>query len=441
MKLQADFFHSAWTGGVLLLCLAVTAAAQDADQIAWLVKGTPDPAAISARNGSGNYIFATGEGIAIWHSADRSSWKKTGRVFSDAVPAWALRLIPGADSIWAPDIQFHNGQYFLYYSVSTFGSQRSVIGLAVNTTLDPTDSRYRWEDRGSVLESFPDRHDYNAIDPAMFVDGQRGFLVWGSYWTGIKGTEIDLKTGKPLSPEPQVVSVASRAAQAPTSIEGAYILKHDGQYYLFVSWDFCCARENSTYKVMVGRSASPLGPYLDDRGKKMTDGGGRLVLMSDERWRGPGHNSILSTANRDWLVYHVVDAMAPDNGRILQLRPLVWNNGWPEAGPPEGEALPAAHVAPSPAGRWRHLVNHRDAYDIFFEPTGEITGTKGRAEWELKGRQLLMKWHDPQAPGGMWVDHVHVNGRLDRYQGNNQAGISIRGEVRSPSPRGSAPVR
>lgn len=417
---------------VLALCLTFlialsTAQGQDADQIAWLVKGTPDPAAIQARDGSGDYIFATGEGIAIWHSSDRKSWKRTGRVFDEAVPKWAKKLIPKADSIWAPDIQFHEGRYFLYYSVSTFGSQRSVIGLAVNTTLNPDNADYHWEDRGLVLESFPDKSDYNAIDPAMFVDGGRGYLVWGSYWTGIKGAEIDLATGKPESSQPKAVAIASRAAIGPTSIEGAYIQKHGELYYLFVSWDFCCAREHSTYKVMVGRSTSPLGPYVDHAGRKMTDGGGKLVLMSDSRWRGPGHNSLLTTKDQDWLVYHVVDAKAPDRGRILQLRPIEWRDGWPVVGAPVGESVSEASRPPNVVGRWDHVVNDRDRYDIFFEPTGAITGTKGKAEWEVKGRQLLMKWHDPNAPGGMWVDHVHLGEKLGSYEGRNQNGISIRG--------------
>jgi arabinan endo-1,5-alpha-L-arabinosidase len=417
---------------VLALCLTHLVASsdargQDAEQIAWLVKGTPDPAAIQAHDGSGNYIFATGEGIAIWHSSDRTSWKRTGRVFDEAVPTWAKKLIPKADSVWAPDIQFHDGRYFLYYSVSTFGSQRSVIGLAINTTLDPESDAYRWEDRGLVLESFPDKNDYNAIDPAMFVDGGRGYLVWGSYWTGIKGTEIDLATGKPESPQPKAVAIASRAATGPTSIEGAYIQKHGDFYYLFVSWDFCCARENSTYKVMVGRSKSPLGPYVDNAGRKLTDGGGKLVLMSDLRWRGPGHNSLLKTKANDWLVYHVVDANAPDRGRILQLRPIEWRGGWPVVGTPVGEARSKQPQSQSVTGRWDHVVNGRDRYDIFFEPTGEITGAKGKAEWEVKGRQLLMKWHDPNAPGGMWVDHVHLGEKFDSYDGRNQNGISIRG--------------
>ena len=419
--------YSILTSSILFLIMIHSACAQDADQLAWLIKGAPDPAAIRARDGSGNYVFATGEGIAIWHSASQTRWKRIGRVFEDAVPAWALKLIPKADSIWAPDIQFVNGSYYLYYSVSTFGSQRSVIGLAVNSTLDPEAADYQWEDRGLVIESFPEKNDYNAIDPAMFVDGDRGYLVWGSYWTGIKGTEIDLATGKPESSQPKAVALAARESTAPTAIEAAYVLKHDDFFYLFVSWDFCCAREKSTYKVLVGRSKSPLGPYVDDRGRKMTEGGGQLVLMSDDRWRGPGHNSVLQTDDGDFLVYHVISMLSPDEGRVLQLRPIKWKDGWPTVQFPVGVTLPSAITLHALYGRWQHTVNERDHYDIIMEPTGEITGTKGFAEWEFKGQQVLFKWHDPNAPGGMWVDHVHLSSDWLEYEGRNQNGTLIKG--------------
>ncbi|MFP6672794.1 MAG: arabinan endo-1,5-alpha-L-arabinosidase, partial [Pirellulaceae bacterium] len=165
--------------------------------------GVPDPAVIEARDGSGYYIYATGHGVVVWHSKDLKAWKRIGTVFDRHVPAWAEEAVPGCDGIWAPDIQYAGGQYYLYYSVSTFGSQRSVIGLAVSKTINPAAPGYRWEDRGIVIES-TGKNDYNAIDPAMFVDSNgKAYLAWGSYWTGIKGCEIDLATGKPASTQPE----------------------------------------------------------------------------------------------------------------------------------------------------------------------------------------------------------------------------------------------
>ncbi len=345
------------------------------------------------------------------------------------MPDWAKKRIPGSDSVWAPDIQFHNGRFWLYYSISTMGSQRSAIGLVMNRTLNPSSPDYRWEDQGPVLESFPDRQDFNAIDPALFVDADgSAWLFWGSYWTGIKAAEVNPETGKlkhDLSAVPPI-AIARRADKGPPAIEGAYVVKRNSFYYLFVSWDFCCAREQSSYKIMVGRSRSPQGPYVDDQGVPLSEGGGRLLLMSTDRWRGPGHNSLLHTGDRTWLVYHVVDATAPEKGRQLQHRALDWKNGWPIARPPE-ELQKEPETRSPLVGRWRHTVNNQDQYDIFFEPTGEITGTAGPAFWQRAGRRLTMKWKDPRAPGGYWIDVVTVGASSDAYEGRNQNGTTIAG--------------
>lgn len=402
----------------------------------WLLKGTPDPACVKAHDGAGYYIFATEAGISIRHSTDLKTWKKVGPVFDKAVPDWALELIPGADSIWAPEIQYANGKYWLYYSVSTFGSQRSAIGLATNTTLDGSHPDYQWKDQGLVVESFPDRNNYNAIDPAMLVDRDgRAYLYWGSYWTGIKAAQLNASTGKFATSQPKTVAVASRLDVAPSSIEAAFVIRHDDSYFLFSSWDFCCAHENSTYKVMVGRAASPLGPFVDQDGTPLSEGGGTLLLMGDERWRGPGHNCVLQTKDGDWLVYHVIDAKAPERGRILQIRPLNWSpDGWPNVDEPLSETTqPSDPLGKLPlVGRWDHSVDDRDHYDIFFESTGEITGTKGDARWELHDTELLMKWKDARAPGGFWIDRVQLANDGQNYSGINQAGRKILGRRLTP---------
>lgn len=420
-----------------LICTAVLTSAivagparcDDSQSNRWLVSGAPDPAIVQSHDGDGYYVFSTARGIAIWHSDDLQTWTRRGRVFEDAVPAWAKQKIPDSGSIWAPDIHRMGGRYYLYYSVSSFGSQRSVIGLATNTTLNPDSPAYRWEDQGVVIESFPARDDYNAIDPALFVDDNgRAFLFWGSYWTGIKATEVDTRSGKPLSLDADVTSIARRAEGASTAIEGAYVIKHDGVFYLFVSWDSCCAREKSTYKMMVGRSRSILGPYIDDSGRKMTEGGGRLLLMSDQRWRGPGHNSVLQTEDGDFLAYHVIDAKSP-HARILQIRSMNWKDGWPVAGQLLTHSIESAEETSPLVGRWDHTVNGRDHYDIFLEPTGEITGG-GEAFWDLNGDELRLNWKSPRAPDGFWIDRVRLNPNRRSYQGMNQQGVRVEGRRR-----------
>src|SRR6187549_3586608 len=118
-----------------------------------------DPVMI--RQGNTYYLFCTGMGISVFSSTDMKTWKAEKPVFS-AAPAWAVSTIPGFKGhIWAPDISVHNGQYYLYYSVSAFGKNTSCIGLATNKTLDPRNKNFKWIDHGKVIESIPGRDLWN----------------------------------------------------------------------------------------------------------------------------------------------------------------------------------------------------------------------------------------------------------------------------------------
>ncbi len=150
------------------------------------------------------YAFSTGhpplnEGTITIRRAcgDLSGpWELIGTVF-DAQPEWIAREIGTKPRhLWAPDISYHNGKFYLYYAGSTFGSNVSVIGLATNTTLDPQDPDYQWIDEGMVIRSY--RHNnYNAIDPEVFWGEGEAWLLFGSWWDGIK---MRGSTPRPASP-------------------------------------------------------------------------------------------------------------------------------------------------------------------------------------------------------------------------------------------------
>lgn len=409
----------------------------DATSLEALRSGMPDPAIVEARDGSGFYVFTTGHGVKVFHSPDLTTWKLIGRVFDRHVPQWAEEAVPGCDGIWAPDIQYFNGQYHLYYSVSTFGSQRSVIGLATSKSVNPASKDYQWIDQGLVVESFPEKDDFNAIDPAVFADKNgKAYLYWGSYWTGLKGIEINPQTGKPARADRlEYKALAQRTDRGfPTNIEAPFVVQHGDYYYLMASWDFCCAGEDSTYKVVVGRSKTALGPFLDRQGRSMNAGGGEVVLASDVRWRGPGHNSFLQSARGDFLVHHVYDNESVRKGRILQVRSVEWTkDGWFKVGSPLLDPASAQRnkqkLSPL-VGPWNHVVNEKDTYRIFFEVSGEISGTAGESYWQLEGRKLTLKWLDPQAPNGAWVDEVTLSANGKTYYGKNQNGVVIKGTKR-----------
>src|SRR5690348_12207833 len=226
----------------------------------------PDPAIIAAPDGS-YYVFGTGDGLPFWHSTDLVNWKRAGRVFDSPEPVWTRQYVARPAGCWAPDISFHNGAYYLYYAVSEFGSQNSVIGLAVNKTLDPASPGYKWEDRGAVIASAAGKTSFNAIDPTLFVDrDRRWYLFFGSFFSGIQVMWLDSRTGKPLAGNDPLLTVAVHPGLVP-SIEGAYVIEHGNYYYMFVSWGMCCFGPLSTYRVMVGRAGAIRGPYLDRSGR------------------------------------------------------------------------------------------------------------------------------------------------------------------------------
>jgi arabinan endo-1,5-alpha-L-arabinosidase len=303
--------------------------------------GVHDPSII--REGGSYYIFATGRGVSILRSRDLIYWERAGSVF-DSLPAWTKAAVPAArgTSLWAPDISFFNGLYHLYYAISSFGSQRSAIGLATNRTLDPASPEYRWVDRGEVIASVPGVSTFNAIDPNVVLDDRsQPWLDWGSFWGGIKMRRLDAATGMLSAEDTTLYSLAARQGTGVTkgpndaqSVEGPYIIRRGPYYYLFASYDMCCRGVRSTYNVRVGRSAKVTGPYRDRSGKPMTEDGGTLILEGAGRVRGPGHNSVLTEGDRQYIVHHFYDA--DDNGRAkLQIRPLTWSaDGWPAVGEP-----------------------------------------------------------------------------------------------------------
>jgi len=403
------------------------------------VRHVHDPAILRA--GGHCYVFSTGKGVPVRRSKDLRRWESAGRVFAEDVPAWAAKEVPGSRDIWAPDISRFGGRYHLYYSVSTFGRQRSCIGLATNVTLDPADPKYRWLDRGMVLDSRPGRDDFNAIDPQLVLDeAGQPWLTWGSFWTGIKLVRLDAAGERPAAGA-KVIALACRPRHK--AVEAPFLIRRDGWWYLFVSFDQCCRGVDSTYKTMVGRSRKLTGPYVDYTGRPMLEGAATLLLAGHDQSKGPGHNSVLRTEHTDYLVHHMYDAAARGTP-TLQIRPLIWaKDGWPLAGEPLGDGQRASRTlrAADLAGEWRHSVNYGEESVITLRAGGRVNDPKAPVTWALEGGVLRLRWPRPDPPGGAWVDECLVAPDGLTYLGRNQAGYVIRG-VRDPKPktRGDGPA-
>ncbi|WP_106615549.1 arabinan endo-1,5-alpha-L-arabinosidase [Saccharothrix carnea] len=278
--------------------------------------GVHDPSVVKRPDGS--YLVAhTGNNIALKTSTDRTAFRNAGSVFPNGA-SWTTTYTNGSRNLWAPDISYRNGQYYLYYSASTFGSNRSAIFLATS----PSGNSGTWTHRGLVVESRTS-DNFNAIDPDLVVDDQgRWWLSFGSFWSGLKMIALNPSTG--LRSDSTIRSIAGRNGGA---IEAPNIFKKGSYYYLFVSFDRCCQGAASTYRVMVGRSTSVTGPYVARNGTAMTSGGGTEILAGQGSIHGPGHQDVFADTDNDILVYHYY----ADNGAsLLGINWLGWDSaGWP----------------------------------------------------------------------------------------------------------------
>jgi arabinan endo-1,5-alpha-L-arabinosidase len=282
--------------------------------------GTHDPAVVKAPNGT--YVLAaTGNDLSLKTSTDRTAWRNAGVVWPSGA-SWTTAYTGGGANLWAPDISYHNGLYYLYYSASTFGSQRSAIFLATS----PTAASGSWTNRGMVIESSA-AVNYNAIDPHLVIDASgQWWLAFGSFWSGIKMIRLDPATGQRSTSDTAVRSLATRTT-AGGAVEAPFIYRHGDYYYLWVSFDRCCQGASSTYRVMVGRSISVTGPYTDRNGTAMTAGGGTQVLAGHGSIHGPGHQAVIGDADGDVLFYHYY----ADNGAsLLGINRIGYDSaGWP----------------------------------------------------------------------------------------------------------------
>jgi arabinan endo-1,5-alpha-L-arabinosidase len=353
----------------LLACGTVPARALDG------MTGIHDPSTVIACDGS-YYVYGTGRGISVLVSSNGFNWERGQRVF-DQIPATVKAYVPknnGSD-VWAPDIIKLNGEYYLYYAISSWGQYVSAVGLMTSPTLDPKNPSYHWTDRGMVVHS-AEGENLNAIDPGVCLapDG-RLWICYGSYHGNIELVELDPKTGLRVATNSPVTVIASQS-------EASDIIYHDGYYYLLVNHGSCCQGRNSTYNIRVGRSPKVTGPYLDRHGDDLVNGGGTLFLAAAGSQIGPGHFGRLVEDGVEKFSCHYEADLEKGGRSVLDIRPLLWTtDGWPAPG-----------------------INIRDGtYQICSRQTGTVL--QAATNGVLTARYLVhddQKWSIAPAGGGWY---------------------------------------
>ncbi len=306
-----------------------------------LDKDFPDPALILSPDG---YYYAYGTqtlrggewiNIQVARSANLVDWEHLGDALPDK-PDWARQT----QDFWAPSVIFDGSTYYMYYSATPDVCHLPEAGhcLAVATSSSPQGP---FVDMGMPLLLGA---GFEFIDPMAFDDPVTGkhLLYWGSGFQPIKVQELaeDRLSFAQGSEPVDLVWPNPRKGAFPRLVEAAWVIHHEGCYYLFYSGDNCCG-PNAEYSVMVARSHSATGPFetLEEaRGVPHS-----LMLFKSERWLAPGHNSIVTDkAGQLWIVYHAIDVNRPrqrqedeiNSRRVLLIDPIQWRDGWPFVGTP-----------------------------------------------------------------------------------------------------------
>ena len=272
-----------------------------------------DPSTLAECDGK-YYTFGTGGGGLI--SDDGWAWH-----------GGAVR--PGGGA--APDVMKIGDRYLIIYGATgggLGGGHNGRILTMWNKTLDPKSPDFRFSKPVEVCSS-DGLEDQDAIDPCLFLDPNTGrlWVTYGTYFGSIRLIELDPMTGRRVA--------GNKERDIAIDCEATDLIYRDGWYYLLGTHGTCCDGPNSTYNIVVGRSRNVEGPYLDNMGRDMLHGGGRMVVAAGDRKYGPGHFGRTIVAKGVEVMSCHFEADLDRSGRsVLGILPLLWHNGWPVAGKP-----------------------------------------------------------------------------------------------------------
>jgi len=377
-------------------------------ELLWFMYCTTDPLNDEDRNASGDLNFHF---IPMFSSTDLVNWTYEGDAFTER-PGWVADDV----GMWAPEVAYLNGRYYLYYTAPWTDAGGSAIGVATSDSpLGP------WVDSGDPVVD-PICCFQWVFDPEIvMVDGQP-WIFFGSYFGGIRARQLT-ENGTEAPDAGQVqITIDNR-------YEGAEVVFRDGWYYLFVSASNCCAGPLTGYGVFVGRSQDPLGPYLDQEGVSLLDenvGGTPVIYQNGNRWVGPGHNTVFQDFDGQWwTIYHAVDVNDPYfegevgfTKRPILLDAIDWVNGWPTlnggSGPSDTpQAAPAAQPGEDTNHRLKLAQRDRLGKLIWYDEFNDTT-VSGDWEWirEPNGTEA----------GGVLTMEIQ---RADLHTGSNSASVLV----------------
>ncbi|KAJ5948862.1 hypothetical protein N7454_002169 [Penicillium verhagenii] len=292
---------------------------------------THDPAMIQRESDDMYFRFSTGTGINTMASPSlEGPWDDLG----PALPGGSIIMLDGADSddIWAPDLHYADGTYYMYYVVSKLGTQTSQVGVATSETMEPGS----WTDHGVI--GIPANNNYNRIDPNWITIDGKQYLQFGSYWDDLYQVEIS----GPLTVGSATPHQLAFNASLNHREEASFMFYHEDYYYLLFSGGIAGSytatypAQGEEYRIHMCRSTSGTGDFYDMSGIPCLDSGGTILLQSHDQIYAPGGQGVLNDKDLGPVLYYQYYPLSikeaggdGDAGFRYGWNPLGWANGWP----------------------------------------------------------------------------------------------------------------
>ncbi len=240
---------------------------------------TADPAAHVWKDGR-MYVYVSRDESPSYYcswdypvlsSSDLVHWRIDANIFASRGSG---DRIPYSDAyLYAPDCQYQNGVYHLFYCLSGGGE---VEGVAEGDS--PT---------GPFREGRP-LPGLSQIDPCCFIDDDgRAYLIWGQFTCKIARLSPDLRTVDPATTR-EIASEKEHFFH-----EGAHMVKRNGIYYLLFA---DISRRNTPTCLGYATSASPWGPFVY-RGIIIDNAGSDPLVWNN-------HGSLAEFQGRWYVFYH-----------------------------------------------------------------------------------------------------------------------------------------
>ncbi|MFD2720472.1 family 43 glycosylhydrolase [Hymenobacter monticola] len=285
-----------------------------------LLPSGPDPW-VYQKDGFYYYMHTLNDRLAIWKTPKMSDLGTTPSQVVWTPPANS----PAAGNLWAPELYFLDGKWYIYYTAGPAGTNLGLQRTWVleNSSADPTTGS--WVDKGRIFNA---GEDYWAIDGTVLEQNGNRYLIWSGH-NGIDGVQrlyISQMSNPWTLTGPRVELSRPQYAWELNGFgvnEGPEILKRGNKTHLVYSASFCGTDQYVLGMMTASSTADPMLPASWVKAATPV-----FSQNPANRAYATGHNAFFKSkdGSEDWIIYHANSN--PNEGCVEKRNPRMQKFTW-----------------------------------------------------------------------------------------------------------------